>query len=109
VDAAFDNAGAATLTSSLRCLGRAGRLICSGGTTGLDVQINIRDLYRNLNSLRFYVQGAKADMQQLVTLVADGRLEPVIDAVYPLEAAARADDHLDAQEQFGRVVLSVAA
>ena len=48
-------------------------------------------------------------MQQLVTLVADGRLEPVIDAVYPLEAAARADDHLDAQEQFGRVVLSVAA
>jgi NADPH:quinone reductase-like Zn-dependent oxidoreductase len=109
VDAAFDNAGAATLASSLRCLGRAGRLICSGGTTGLDVEINIRDLYRNLNSLRFYVQGAKADMQQLVTLVADGRLEPVIDAVYPLEAAARADDHLDAQEQFGRVVLSVAA
>jgi acryloyl-coenzyme A reductase len=109
VDAAFDNAGAATLASSLRCLGRAGRLVCSGGTTGLEVQINIRDLYRNLNSLRFYVQGAKADMEALVALVADGRLEPVVDAVYPLEEAARADDHLDAKEQFGRVVLSVAA
>jgi acryloyl-coenzyme A reductase len=107
VDAAFDNAGAETLASSLACLGRAGRLICSGGTTGLDVQLNIRDLYRNLNSLLFYVQGGKADMERLVEMVADGRLEPVIDAVYPLDEAARADDHLDAQAQFGRVVLSV--
>jgi len=107
VDAAFDNAGAATLASSLACLGRAGRLICSGGTTGLDVRLNIRDLYRNLNSLLFYVQGAKADMEALVAMVADGRLQPVIDAVYPLEEAARADDHLDAQEQFGRVLLRV--
>jgi NADPH:quinone reductase-like Zn-dependent oxidoreductase len=107
VTAAFDNAGAATLAASVSCLGRGGRLFCSGGTTGLEVGLNIRDLYRNHNSLLFYVQGAKADMESLVALVAAGELEPVIDRVYPLHEAAAADEHLDAQEQFGRVVLSV--
>jgi NADPH:quinone reductase-like Zn-dependent oxidoreductase len=107
VTAAFDNAGAATLAASLSCLGRGGRLFCSGGTTGLEVGLNIRDLYRNHNSLLFYVQGAKADMEALVALVAAGELDPVIDRVYPLREAAAADEHLDAQEQFGRVILSV--
>lgn len=107
VTAAFDNAGATTLAASLSCLGRGGRLFCSGGTTGLEVGLNIRDLYRNHNSLLFYVQGAKADMEALVALVAVGELDPVIDRVYPLHEAAAADEHLDAQEQFGRVVLSV--
>jgi acryloyl-coenzyme A reductase len=107
VTAAFDNAGAATLASSLSCLGRRGRLFCSGGTTGLEISLNIRDLYRSHNSLLFYVQGAKSDMQALVGLVAAGELDPVIDRVYPLRDAAAADEHLDAQEQFGRVVLAV--
>ena len=107
VTAAFDNAGAATLASSVSCLGRGGRLFCSGGTTGLEISLNIRDLYRNHNSLLFYVQGAKSDMQALVGLVAAGELDPVIDRVYPLRDAATADEHLDAREQFGRVVLTV--
>lgn len=107
VTVAFDNAGAATLASSIDCLGRGGRLACSGGTTGFDVSLDIRHLYRNHISLLFYVQGAKADMERLVELTAAGTLDPVIDRRYPLRDAAAADDHLDAQEQFGRVVLVV--
>src|SRR4051794_11977594 len=107
VGVAFDTPGAATLPASLRCLGRGGRLFCSGGTTGLDVALNIRDLHRNHNSLLFYVQGARADMEALVALVADGRLDPVIDREYPLRDAALADEHLDSGEQFGRVVITV--
>jgi NADPH:quinone reductase-like Zn-dependent oxidoreductase len=107
VTVAFDNAGTATLSASIDCLARAGKLICSGGTSGLEATINIRQLYRNHNSLLFYVQGTKADMEKLVGLVASGELEPVIDREYPLHDAAFADDHLDAREQFGRVVLRI--
>ena len=73
----------------------------------MEISLNIRDLYRNHNSLLFYVQGAKSDMQALVGLVAAGELDPVIDRVYPLRDAAAADEHLDAREQFGRIVLTV--
>ncbi|MBH0130104.1 zinc-binding dehydrogenase [Salinibacterium sp. NK8237] len=108
VTIAFDNAGTETLPSSISCLARGGRLFCSGGTTGFEVSLDLRQLYRNLISLLFYVQGGKADMEKLVALVADGSLNPVIDRIYPLENAADADNHLDAQGQFGRVVLAVA-
>jgi NADPH:quinone reductase-like Zn-dependent oxidoreductase len=34
-------------------------------------------------------------------------LHPVVDSTFTLERAAEADDHLDAQAHFGRVVLLV--
>lgn len=107
VTVAFENSGSATLPLSISCLGRAGRLFCSGGTTGLDLTLNIRRLYRELISLLFYVQGARADMVKLVEPVAKGALEPVIDSRYRLHDAALADERLDANQQFGRIVLLV--
>ena len=105
VTVAFDNSGTATLQASINCLGRGGRLFCSGGTTGLEVALNIRHLYRDLISLLFYVQGTRADMATLVDMVAAGTLKPVIDSSYPFAEAAKADDHLDTGQQFGRVIL----
>jgi acryloyl-coenzyme A reductase len=107
VTVAFDNAGTATLPKTLECLGRTGKLVCSGGTSGLEATINIRTLYRNHISLLFYVQGAKRDMERLVELVATGELAPVIDREYLLSDAALADEHLDTGEHFGRIVLRV--
>lgn len=107
VSVAFDNSGTKTLPDTLTCLGRAGRLFCSGGTTGLQVTLDVRHLYRELISLLFYVQGRKADMAELVELVATGALKPVIDRVYPLAEAAAADEVIDSNTMFGRVVLRV--
>lgn len=101
----FDNVGASTLAASIDCLDRCGRLFCSGGTTGLEITLDLRRLYRDHLSLLFYVQGTKADMETLVGLVAEGRLDPVIDEEIPLSQAAKADERLAAGEQFGRIVL----
>jgi acryloyl-coenzyme A reductase len=107
VTVAFDNSGTATLPSSIECLDRGGRLFCSGGTTGLQVTLNVRNLYRDHIDLRFYVQGAKRNMEHLVELVAMGALDPIISERFTLRDAARADDYLEGQHQFGRVVLTV--
>ncbi len=107
VSVAFDNSGTQTLAATVDCLGRGGRLFCSGGTTGLEVTLNVRHLYRELISLLFYVQGTKADMGKLVELVAAGTLNPVIDSTFPLQEAAAADELIDANKMFGRIVLRV--
>lgn len=107
VSVAFDNSGTATLPATIGCLGRGGRLFCSGGTTGLEVTLNVRHLYRELISLLFYVQGTKADMAKLVDLVARNMLHPVIDRTFDLADAAAADELIDSNQMFGRIVLRV--
>ena len=107
VSAAFDNAGTATLAGTLETLGRGGRLFCCGGTSGFEVSLNVRTLYRNHISLLFYMQGTMADLVRLMELVASGELDPVVGGRYALRDAALADDQLDAQQHFGRILLTV--
>jgi acryloyl-coenzyme A reductase len=107
VTAAFDNAGTATLAGTLETLGMGGRLFCCGGTSGFEVNLNLRNLYRNHISLLFYMQGTRSDLVRLLELVAAGELDPVIGGRYPLHDAALADDQLDAQRHFGRILLTV--
>lgn len=105
VSVAFDNIGADTFARTVDCLDRRGRLFCSGATGSWSTQLDLRKLYRNMNSFFFHMQGTKADLAELVAFVGDGRLDPVIDSEYPLANAVHAQEKLMAQEQFGKVVL----
>lgn len=101
----FDNIAGETWVHSLRCLGRAGRLVCSGATAGHVVSMDLRRLYRDNVTLLFNAQGPKAELGVLVDLVARGELEPVIDSRHPLSEALAAHKRLENGEQFGKVVL----
>ena len=101
----FDNIGGEGMADSLRCLGRAGRLVCSGATAGHMVSLDLRRLYRDNVAFHFNAQGPKAELQLLVDLVATGELEPVVDTHYPLAEAPAAYERLEQREQFGKVVL----
>ncbi len=105
VNAVFDNVGVQTWRRSIGCLDRAGRLYCSGGTTGLELSVDVRQLYRGQITLHFFTHGPKADLERLVGLVADGTIEPVIDSRFPMSQAARAEEKLAAREHFGKIIL----
>ena len=49
--------------------------------------------------------GARQDLADLVQLVGQGRIDPVIDSRYPLSDVASAEARLAAHEQFGKIVL----
>jgi acryloyl-coenzyme A reductase len=105
VSVLFDNVGPATWTESVPLLDRCGRFICSGATTGFELTVDVVALYRNHISAFFYMCGPRADLVELVRLVADGRFEPVIDSRYPLSQTAAAEARLAVGEQFGKIVL----
>jgi acryloyl-coenzyme A reductase len=103
----FDNGGASTLAASLDCIDIGGRLLCSGATGGTEVTLDIRRMYGKHLSVLCYAAGTRQDLAQLLALTHDRRLDPVIDRQYPLAQAAAADDHLQAGDHFGRVVLTI--
>jgi len=49
--------------------------------------------------------GTRADFDQVMGLIFEGRLRPVIDRVYPLDEIRQAEARLDHDEQFGKIVL----
>ena len=107
MDVVLDNVGEATWERSLRALGRRGRLVTCGGTSGPMVQTDVRRLFWNQWSILGSTMGSDREFDEVVEELRAGRLRPPVDSVWPLEDAREAYTRLASGEQFGKVVLRV--
>jgi NADPH:quinone reductase-like Zn-dependent oxidoreductase len=108
VEVVMDNVGEKTWEKSLRCLGRMGRLVTCGATTGPMVVTDVRKLFWYQYSILGSTMGNAAEYRDVVRLAGEGKLWPVVDRVYPLEQSREAFDRLESGQQMGKIVLEVA-
>ena len=107
VNVVFEHVGASTWDDSVKSLANGGRLVTCGATTGHDAKIDLRFLFtRQLSILGSYM-GTKNEFRTVLKLVAQGRLTPVIDKVWPLHDCIAAHTYLEQGKQFGKLVLTV--
>jgi NADPH:quinone reductase-like Zn-dependent oxidoreductase len=107
VDVVVDTAGTATWSQSLGALGRRGRLVTCGGTSGPLVETDVRRLFWNQWTLMGSTMGSDAEFDAVVSEFVAGRIAPVIDSVHPLENGAVAMARLASGAQFGKVVVRI--
>jgi NADPH:quinone reductase-like Zn-dependent oxidoreductase len=107
VDVVMDNVGEQTWEKSLRCLGRLGRLVTCGATTGPMVVTDVRRLFWYQYSILGSTMGNAAEYAEVVRLAGEGQLWPVVDRVYPLAESRDAFARLEKGEQLGKIVLEV--
>ncbi|MEX1308827.1 MAG: NAD(P)H-quinone oxidoreductase [Candidatus Sulfomarinibacteraceae bacterium] len=117
VDVVLDCIGGPYLEKNLRVLAMDGRLVAIGLMGGPKAELDMRRLLtRRLrvigSTLRALAAARKAEivssfLDRFGDAIADGRLRPVIDSVYPMERVAEAHARLASGEAFGKVVLSV--
>lgn len=108
MDVVIDSVGEATWTQSLVALGKRGRLVTCGGTSGPMVQTDVRRMFWNQWTLMGSTMGSDAEFAAIAEELRGGRLLPPVDSVYPLEAARQAYARLTSGEQFGKVVVQIA-
>jgi NADPH:quinone reductase-like Zn-dependent oxidoreductase len=108
VDVVIDCVGEATWTSSLGALGKRGRLVTCGGTSGPMLQTDVRRMFWNQWTLMGSTMGSDTEFAAIVEELRAGRLHPPIDSEHPLEDARSAFERLQSGEQFGKVVVTVA-
>jgi NADPH:quinone reductase-like Zn-dependent oxidoreductase len=109
VDVVIDNVGEATWTQSLGALGKGGRLVTCGGTSGPQVVTDVRRLFWNQWTIMGSTMGNDAEFEGIVTELAAGHLRPIVDRVFPLSDGRAAFERLAAARQFGKIVLSIGA
>jgi NADPH:quinone reductase-like Zn-dependent oxidoreductase len=107
VDVVIDNVGEATWQGSLTALGRAGRLVTCGATSGPTVTTDVRRLFWNQWTIMGSTMGNDAEFDAVTELLREGEMLPVIDAVYPLAASREAFGRLQEASQFGKIVLDL--
>lgn len=114
-DVVLDLNGGPYFTASLEAMARRGRLVLIGGVAGGKADV---DLYQILGkrlhiigtvlrgrSLPEKIAATAAFAGEVVPLLAQGSVQPVIDTVFPLDQIQDAHRRLESNETFGKVVL----
>jgi len=107
VDVVIDCVGEATWSSSLGSLGKRGRLVTCGGTSGPIVETDVRRLFWNQWTIMGSTMGSDAEFAAIVEELRAGHLQPPIDSMFPLAQGRQAFERLQSGAQFGKVVLTV--
>ncbi|HSR68889.1 MAG TPA: zinc-binding dehydrogenase [Acidobacteriota bacterium] len=105
VDVVVDSVGNATWVNSLKMVRRGGKIVTCGATTGPNPATEIRLIFwKQIDILGSTMSNAR-EYEQVVQLLGQGRLEPVIDRVFPLSEGRQALQYVSDRKQFGKVVL----
>jgi len=108
VDLIVENVGEATWERSLRMLARGGRIVTCGGTTGPHLAIDVRRLFWYQWDILGSTMGNAEEYRQVVRLLGQGHLRPIVDSVFPLERGPDAFARLAGGEHVGKVVVEIA-
>ena len=118
VDVILDMVGGDYLPRDVRALALEGRLVMIAHQSGAKVELNfaqvmVKRLTITGSTLRPQSVEAKARIaaalrREVWPLLDAGRIAPVIDRSFPLEAAAEAHAYLESSAHIGKIVLDVA-
>lgn len=96
-----------TLPSSYLSLKRAGRLVFVGYTPQLPMSVLPHELVRNEWEIVGSRANTKQELQETMDLVARGRIQPIVDRIFPLAEVELAFEALREGRSLGRNVLAV--
>lgn len=105
VDVVFEHVGKDTWQESIKSLKKGGRIVTCGGTTGYEVFLDTGDVIYNEFTILGSRGGTRAELKDVLDLVAKKKIKPVIDKTFSLEKAAEAHDRMESRKQFGKMLL----
>ena len=106
VDVVVDYSGEATWPTSIRSLRHGGRILCCGATSGYDAVTDLRYVWTREETIIGSDGWTREGLINLLELVRQKRIRPIIDRVVPLEQAREAEEAIERREVFGKVVLT---
>jgi len=107
VDVVVDHVGTDTFERSLKCLTKGGRYVTCGATSGYELKTDFRLVFFKSLSILGSTMGGAHELARVLSLVAAGRLRPVVDRIFRLDDVADAHRYLAERTVFGKIVLTV--
>jgi 2-desacetyl-2-hydroxyethyl bacteriochlorophyllide A dehydrogenase len=105
VDVVFEHVGPETWEKSLTSLAKNGKLVTCGATSGPEAKTDLRYIFSRQLSILGSMMGTRSDLLEVTKLLEIGKLKPVIDSVFPLKDARRAQERMLERNNFGKLIL----
>jgi len=105
VDVVLELVGARTFSSSLRVLKNGGRIVFIGNLDLAKINVNPGYLIMKEISVMGSSEATREDMAEIIKLVQDKKLKPVVEKVMPLSEFSSAQKKLEERGACGRIVL----
>jgi alcohol dehydrogenase len=106
VDVMVNFTGGETWVPSLKALKRGGKLLTCGATAGYDPKTDIRYIWTFELKLLGSNSWTVEDLESLMAMIQDGRMDPPIDRIYSLDESAEALRVIEDREVFGKVIVA---
>ena len=106
VDIVIEHVGPATWDESVKCLKPGVTLVTCGATTGPKVELDLRFLFSRRLALLGSYMGTMSELHEVMGHVFAGRLQPVIDHIFPLKDIRAAHEYMEKSQMFGKIVLN---
>jgi zinc-binding alcohol dehydrogenase/oxidoreductase len=106
-DVVVEHVGEATWQRSLQAVRSGGRIAVCGATTGPNPPAALHRIWWKQLTILGSTMGTKEDFEAVYELVTSGRVQPIVDKVFPLAEAAAAHERMEAGEHLGKIVLRI--
>jgi len=107
VDVVVDCVGGEGWIKSLACLAKGGRLLTCGAVDAGEAQTDIQRIFWNDLNIFGSALGNRQEFCQALNFMRTSKTKPVLDEIFPLRDAAAAQQRMEKNEHFGRIVLQM--
>ena len=91
----------------MRLLGRGGRIVTCGSTTGHSVNIDLRHLFSKQQTIMGSTMSDMDTFKKVQEKIAKNIYTPFVDKIYSMSDVKKAHQRIENRENLGKVVLSL--
>jgi len=107
VDVVVEHVGAETWKTSMRILGKGGRVVTCGATTGSGVRFDLRHLFYKQQSILGSTMGNAQSLDKALDLFKKGKIKPVVDKQLNMSEIQAAHEYLENGHQIGKIIINI--
>ncbi len=107
IDVILDYVGPEAFPKNFKMVKKGGKILFCGILTGREAMVSLHQTYLRHISLMGLYLGEKRELEELVSLVSEGKVKPHIGATLELKDAAKAHEMMAKGEVIGKIVLKV--
>ena len=106
VDVIFEHIGGSHWNKELTLLNYGGTIVTTGATTGYNAKTDLRHIFFKGINILGSTQGTRAELEQGLYWMSQGKIKSIIDSVYTLDQAAEAHTKmLKGKGLFGKILM----